>query len=121
MPADPDEFRMKASFDDEVFQPHTPLARSRLLVLMFTDLVDSTGMKSTLKTARYLPLLKRHDELLRAAVASRRGQLQQDTGDGGFAVFATASDAVEAGLLFQWSMREEPWPLGQRLSARVGI
>lgn len=96
-------------------------ARSRLLVLMFTDLVGSTGMKDELTTAGYLPLLRRHDELLREAVTSAGGQVQQDTGDGCFAVFATPSDAVRAALVIQWNLNAEPWPDGRRLCARVGI
>ena len=88
---------------------------------MFTDLVGSTGLKDDLKTARYLPLLKAHDELLREGIASAGGQVQQDTGDGCFAVFTTPSDAVRAALTFLWKLDTEPWPEGRRLSARVGI
>jgi WD40 repeat protein/serine/threonine protein kinase/class 3 adenylate cyclase len=104
---------------DLVVTPPPP--RSRLLVLMFTDLSGSTGLKSELTTAGYLPLLRRHDALLREAVAAAGGQLQQDTGDGCFALFSTASEAVTAALLFQWKMDAEPWPQGHRLAARVGI
>ena len=94
---------------------------SRLLALVFTDLVGSTGLKSELTTAGYLPLLRRHDELLRQAVAQANGSLQQDTGDGCFAVFATSSDAVRAALAFQWMIASEPWPAVHRLAARVGV
>src|SRR5580704_11627604 len=99
----------------------TPAGRSRLLVLMFTDLIGSTGIKDALTTPAYLPLIRRHDALLREAVASADGRIQQDTGDGGFAVFATSSDAASAALRFQWLLDSEPWPQGQRLSSRVGI
>jgi WD40 repeat protein/class 3 adenylate cyclase len=96
-------------------------ARSRLLVLMFTDLVGSTGLKDRLTTAGYLPLLRRHDVLLREAVTSAGGRLQQDTGDGCIALFATSSDAARAALIFQWKMNAEAWPEGRSLAARVGI
>ncbi len=46
-----------------------PAERSRLLVLMFTDLVGSTALKDSLTTAGYLPLLRPHDELLRDPAA----------------------------------------------------
>lgn len=88
---------------------------------MFTDLVGSTGLKDTLTTAGFLPLLRRHDTLLREAVASAGGRLQQDTGDGCVALFATSSDAARAALIFQWKMNAEPWPEGCRLAARIGI
>lgn len=90
-------------------------------MLLFSDLVGSTGLKDQLTAAGYLPLLRRHDALLRQAVASAGGALQQDTGDGCFATFTTPSDAVRAALLIQWKLNKEPWPAGCRLSARVGI
>jgi serine/threonine-protein kinase len=97
-------------------------SNSRLTVLMFTDLVGSTALKDSLRTSGYLPLLERHDELLRQAVGSAAGSnVQQDTGDGVFATFATASDAVRAALRFQWTMRHEPWPSYATLESRVGI
>jgi serine/threonine protein kinase len=95
--------------------------RSRLLVIMFTDLVESTTIKDRLRTSAYLPILRRHDALLREAVASSGGTIQQDTGDGGIAVFATSSDAVNAALRFQWSMHGEQWPDGLRPFSRIGI
>jgi class 3 adenylate cyclase/tetratricopeptide (TPR) repeat protein len=95
---------------------------SRLMVFMFTDLVGSTALKDSLRSEGYLPLLKRHDELLRDAIADVPGaKVQQDTGDGIFAVFATASDAVRAALRFQWMMRNEAWPADAKLESRIGI
>jgi class 3 adenylate cyclase len=88
---------------------------------MFTDLVGSTGIKDTVTTPAFVPVLRQHDVLLRQAVASASGRIQQDTGDGGFAVFATSSEAVTAALHFQWLLNAEPWPQGQRLSSRIGI
>src|SRR4051812_5368980 len=92
---------------------------SRLMVLMFTDLVGSTAHKDVLRTDGYLPLLARHDQLLRQALAEAGGgNVQQDTGDGVFATFGTASDAVRAALRFQWMMRNENWPVGAHLESR---
>src|SRR3954468_9199629 len=85
---------------------------SQLMVFMFTDLVGSTALKDSLRTTGYLPHLERHDQILRDAVASVNGaRIQQDTGDGVFATFLTASDAVRAALRFQWMMQSEPWPM----------
>src|SRR5205814_6166250 len=65
---------------------------------------------------------KRHDELLRETLAGAAGaKVQQDTGDGVFATFSTASDAVRAALRFQWMMRSEAWPAEAKLESRVGI
>src|SRR4051794_1109806 len=95
---------------------------SRVVGLLFADLVGSTGLKDKFQFEIYRPLLERHDALLRQAVGSvSNGRVQQDTGDGCFAVFSTASEAVRAALAFQWLMNREPWPADAKLSARVGI
>src|SRR5687768_5847180 len=92
------------------------------MVFMFTDLVDSAALKGSLGATRYLPLLNRHDQLLRDTLASVPGaRVEQDTGDGVFAVLPTASDAVRAALRFQWLMHSEPWLPDVTLRARVGI
>src|SRR4051794_33131961 len=70
---------------------------SRVVGLLFADLVGSTGLKDKFQFEIYRPLLERHDALLRQAVGSvSNGRVQQDTGDGCFAVFSTASEAVRA-------------------------
>ena len=97
---------------------------SRLAVLMFTDIVDSTQLKSRLGTTTYVRLLSRHDELFKQLLATTSGaQLLQDSGDGYFAAFATVSDAVRFALRFQQAMHDEPWdpcPLKTRIGIHVG-
>ncbi|HEY7117884.1 MAG TPA: tetratricopeptide repeat protein [Tepidisphaeraceae bacterium] len=78
---------------------------------------------------RYLPLLTRHDEIARAAILAEGGdvaellrpRVQQDTGDGIYAVFAGAAAAVRAALRFQRMMADERWPDGAALEARAGV
>ena len=113
----------KRDAPSSTFQSDTGTAEDgrHLLAFMFTDIVGSTSLKDSLTTAVYLPLLRRHDQMLRQAVTSSGGRLLQDTGDGCFAAFATSSDAVKAALTFQWLMAAEPWPPGRVLSSRVGI
>jgi WD40 repeat protein/class 3 adenylate cyclase/serine/threonine protein kinase len=94
---------------------------SKLLTMMFTDLVGSTELKDRLRTTGYLPLIARHDQLLREAVANVGGSVLQDTGDGCFAVFTAPSDAVRAALDFQWSMERESWPDDVHPRSRIGI
>src|SRR5688500_18237156 len=94
---------------------------SRLMVLMFTDLVGSVDLKSRLGTVAYAGLLGRHDELFRRSIAGLpNASILQDTGDGFCVRFETASDAVMAALLFQHAMAVEPWG-PEPLRARVGI
>src|SRR5437667_1110563 len=78
----------------------TTTPSSRLAVLLFTDLVRSTELKSRLGTGGYTPLLERHNQLFESACAQLRGEVLKHTGDGFFAAFTTASDAVRAALKF---------------------
>src|SRR5438067_880719 len=97
---------------------------SRLAVLMFTDIVGSSRMKSELGTATYVRLLRRHDELFKGLVAASPGaELLKDTGDGYFVAFATVSDAVRLALRFQYALHVEPWdprPVRTRIGIHVG-
>jgi class 3 adenylate cyclase len=94
---------------------------TRLSVLLFTDIVGSTQLKSTLGTAVYTRLLQRHNELFDAGLRECPGaQSIKHTGDGYFASFTTASDAVRFALKFQARMGIEPWD-PRPLKTRVGI
>jgi serine/threonine-protein kinase len=94
---------------------------TQLTVLLFTDIVGSTQLKEKLGGVEYTKLLRRHNELFDAGLKECRGaQTVKHTGDGYFASFPTASDAVRFALLFQARMTIEPW--GARpISTRVGI
>ncbi|MDQ3440420.1 MAG: protein kinase, partial [Planctomycetota bacterium] len=95
---------------------------SRLAVLMFTDVVGSSELKSRLGTPAYASLIARHDVLFRQLLASYpSAELLQDTGDGYFAAFRTVSDAVRFALRFQDAMHREPWGIAEPLKTRVGI
>jgi class 3 adenylate cyclase len=100
-------------------KPEAPLT-SRLMVLMFTDLVNSTGLKNAIGAAAYRPLIARHDAIMHAILSTTPGaRMLQDTGDGYFVAFETVSDAVRAALRFQAAMSAERWP--HPFAARVGV
>jgi class 3 adenylate cyclase len=100
--------------------PKPPLTtESRLMVLMFTDLVGSTALKEKVGARAYGDMFRRHDELLAQALASARGEILQDNGDGYFIVFESPRRAVRAALLFQWLMKNEPWK--ELFATRVGL
>lgn len=96
---------------------------SRLMVLMFTDVVGSVRLKSVLGAAAYADLIARHDALFRAIIdATPEASLHKDTGDGFLATFATASHAVGAALRFQHALRGLHGGDGTAgLKVRIGI
>ncbi len=99
---------------------HT-LPQSRLAVLLFTDIVGSTELKSKLGTLAYTRLLSVHNRLFEDRCARfDNADILKHTGDGYFAAFRTASDAVKFALLFQRAMREQAWG-ATALTTRVGI
>jgi serine/threonine-protein kinase len=90
------------------------------MTVMFTDVVSSVAMKSTLGMADYSRAISRHDELCRECVAAAEGEVIKDTGDGFMAGFASSSHAVAAALRFQRAIASEPWPR-QPLRVRIGL
>ena len=110
------------SSDLEAPSSTTPHA-SRLAVLLFTDLVGSTGLKSRFGTVAFARLLARHDAIFKQLIAPvPMAEILQDTGDGYFASFATTADALQFALQFQSALRQERWdPADAALRARIGI
>ncbi len=81
-----------------------PLASSSVVrtgAILFTDMVDSTALRSRLGEERADVLRLHHDELIAVAVATHGGEVARWTGDGVKAGFASASDAVAAAVSIQ--------------------
>lgn len=80
---------------------------SRLVVAMFTDLVDSTQCKIELGDVQYVQSIAQPYNEIFHQVLSRfdEAELVDSAGDGFFATFARVSDAVNAALLFQELLR----------------
>jgi serine/threonine protein kinase/class 3 adenylate cyclase len=98
-------------------------ARTRLGVLLFTDVVGSTELKKPerLGGVAYQRLLERHNGLFESGIAEiGDARVIKHTGDGYFAEFPTASAAVRFALVFQSRMGLEPWGTTP-LTTRVGI
>jgi hypothetical protein len=65
--------------------------------------------------------LRRHEEILGAAVVAAEGQIVKTTGDGLMAVFASPVGAIAAGVAAQLGMIGEAWPEGCSIRVRVGL
>lgn len=94
---------------------------TKIVVVMFTDIVDSVALKSRLGASDYSELIARHDRLFMDILKETSdAELRQDTGDGFYALFPTPTSAVIAALKFQHAIYMEHWPK-ERLSARIGL
>jgi predicted ATPase len=65
--------------------------------------------------------LARHDEILRAAIATHGGHVVKTTGDGFHAAFASASSAVLVARDAQRALGAEEWPSTGPLRVRMGL
>src|SRR5689334_20015928 len=90
--------------------------------ILFTDLVGSTELRTTLGEERAESHRQAHHRLLAAAIAQHRGTLHDDLGDGIMASFVGAADAVAAAVAIQQAIMAD----GRRADAtavevRIGI
>lgn len=91
-------------------------ARERsLATMLFTDLIDSTGIASEVGDLRWRVLLDDHDAIVDRHVSQSGGRLVKSTGDGMLGVFPTPSAALRCAM----SMRSELASIG--LATRMGV
>ena len=93
---------------------------SGTVTFLFTDIEGSTRLWQQHPDAMK-SVLARHDEILRDAIEAHAGHYVKTTGDGAHAVFATASDAIDAAVAAQHTIGTEGWRLPAPLRVRMGI
>lgn len=95
---------------------------SRLLVLLFTDLVGSSALKVELGDRDYVTkVAKPHNDIFRSLLKQFPNAEENNyTGDGFIAIFPRVSDAVDFALLFHHQLRTHNWT-GPVLQTRIGI
>ena len=93
---------------------------SRILTLVFTDLVDSTALKTQRGDQAVGELITRHRAHVRRLTAESGGRIIDWAGDGCFLTFETPSAAVLFALRLQQVHREEPDLPGVRTGIHMG-
>jgi class 3 adenylate cyclase len=94
--------------------PKVPFDRA-LATVLFTDIVNSTGLAATLGDLRWRELLDRHDSVVRGQVDRFRGAWIKSTGDGVLATFDGPARAIRCAC----AIRDAVQPLG--LEIRAGL
>lgn len=87
-------------------EPVRPLVSRKLMTVMFTDIVESTGMAIGLGDTAWTALLNRHNEVIRELVDAFSGEEVKTTGDGFLVVFTSSAKAVECGLMASHQVNE---------------
>ena len=92
-----------------------------IVTFLMTDVVESTALWIQGRAQMY-SVMRRHDQLLTAAIESNGGIVLKERGEGDsfFAVFLRATDAVVAALDAQRAILSEPWR-EIRISVRMAI
>jgi predicted ATPase/class 3 adenylate cyclase len=90
------------------------------LTFFFSDMEGSTRLLEALGRD-YSDLLERHHRIVRDAFG-RSAALEMGTeGDSFFAVFQSATDAVDAAVVIQRAIGAEEWPQAATLRVRIGL
>jgi class 3 adenylate cyclase len=92
-----------------------------VLTFFFTDMEGSTRLLAQIGRERYARVLSEHKRLLEEVVAKHGGRVVDDEGDGIFAVFARARDAVVAASESHRALDEHDWDDGAAPRVRVGL
>jgi class 3 adenylate cyclase len=89
--------------------------------ILFTDIVDSTGMTERLGDARSVEMVRAHDAIVRRALKDRRGREVKHTGDGIMASLDDVNGAVQCARAIQQGF--DAFNLGskEKLRVRIGV
>lgn len=80
---------------------------SPLRTIMFTDLVGSTEILTSVGESRFMELLRTHDGIVREGLYRHRGSEIKHTGDGIMASFDDAGNALDCALAIETSFDEQ--------------
>jgi class 3 adenylate cyclase/tetratricopeptide (TPR) repeat protein len=91
------------------------------VTVLFSDLVGSTNLSSTVGPAVAEELRREHFALLREAIEEAGGVEVKNLGDGLMVTFASASSAVTCGVAMQQGVERRNREADEQLSIRIGI
>jgi adenylate cyclase len=96
------------------------LSRTRVVTLLFTDLVASTEIAHRLGEDAAEDYRRDHLRLLRQAVSSCGGEEVKNLGDGLMIVFESPSDALACAVAMQQTVEHHNRRATERIDLRVG-
>ena len=94
---------------------------SGTVTFLFSDIEGSTRLARALPPEEWSALLRTHDSLVDDAIARHQGSIVKHEGDGAFAVFSTASNALAAADRLTRTLVAQARPGGVPLRVRIGI
>jgi class 3 adenylate cyclase/pimeloyl-ACP methyl ester carboxylesterase len=94
---------------------------SRPILLLLTDMVDSTAMTQRVGESVSRELHELHDEIVRRSIGPHNGAFVQHTGDGMMVAFETAADALACAVAIQRGVSERNREASEPLEVRIGV
>lgn len=91
------------------------------LTFMFTDIVGSTALFSSVSPQEAFRLRQSHFQALERALAGSGGQIVTNLGDGAMVVFGSCSEAMRAAVLLQQILLADQRVTSERIELRVGL
>jgi class 3 adenylate cyclase len=88
---------------------------------LFTDIVGSTALAESVGDDVWTSVLRWHDTTLADLIARGSGRVVKSTGDGFFAAFDSARDAVDTAIAIQRTLRGHRRDSGYPARVRIGI
>jgi class 3 adenylate cyclase len=88
---------------------------------MFTDIVNSTALLTTVGDAAWHGIRQWHDRTVATIVGEHRGRIVKETGDGFFAAFDDVTDGVNCAIAIQRALDDHRRTDGFAPSVRIGL
>ena len=96
-------------------------AATRMVVILMTDLVDSTAIANRLGPAAAEELRTEHFALLRGALERTAGREVKNLGDGLMVVFDSAAQSLACAVAMQQALDARNRRAEERLGVRIGV
>jgi class 3 adenylate cyclase len=88
---------------------------------LFTDIVESTKLAAAVGDRNWKSVIAWHDETLRKTIKDHDGVVVRQTGDGFFATFERAEDAIACAVAIQRRVADHRRQNGYPASLRIGL
>ena len=96
------------------------LAPSGRVVILFSDIEESTALNERIGDRAWVRLIGRHDRMVRRYVTNHAGHVVKSQGDGFMVAFAQPEQAVRCGIDVQRSLRKRPNGIRVRIGIHMG-
>ncbi|HEX2212329.1 MAG TPA: adenylate/guanylate cyclase domain-containing protein, partial [Mycobacterium sp.] len=120
------EAAVRSSIEDladwaEVERPDLArLAPSGKVVIMFSDIEESTALNERIGDRAWVRLIGKHDKMVRRHVKNHSGYVVKSQGDGFMVAFAQPEQAVRCSMDVQRSLRRQPNGIRVRMGIHMG-